>query len=98
MALLRTWVHEFRIREMQGQRRLVFRRDTLATVVEEFNRYNRAPQFRLEDAGIAGHHYSGEFDDSNLRPRSLFGRLDFICERARDYVASTVVVLWSRVI
>jgi len=44
------------------QRRLVFRRDTLATVVEEFNRYNRAPQFRLEDARIADHHYSGEFD------------------------------------
>jgi transmembrane sensor len=44
------------------QRRLVFRRDTLATVIEEFNRYNRAPQFRLKDARIADHHYSGEFD------------------------------------
>jgi transmembrane sensor len=51
------------------QRRLVFRRDTLETVVEEFNRYNAKPQFRLEDARVADRHYSGEFDADD--PRSL---------------------------
>jgi len=45
------------------QRRLIFRRNTLATVVEEFNRYNRAPHIRLlEDARASERHYSGEFD------------------------------------
>ncbi len=44
------------------QRRLVFRRDKLSTVVEEFNRYNRRPQFKLDDAATADRHYSGEFD------------------------------------
>lgn len=51
------------------QRRLVFRRDTLATVVEEFNRYNQELQFKVEDSQIAAHRYSGEFDADD--PESL---------------------------
>jgi ferric-dicitrate binding protein FerR (iron transport regulator) len=52
------------------QRRLIFRRNTLAEVISEFNRYNRAPRFRLVgDEALAGRHYSGEFDADD--PESL---------------------------
>lgn len=43
------------------QRRLVFRDDTLNTIVAEFNRYNRE-QIRIEDAALAQMRYSGVLD------------------------------------
>ncbi|MBL8265662.1 MAG: hypothetical protein JNL55_04750 [Steroidobacter sp.] len=44
------------------QRRLIFRGDTLADVVAEFNRYNKAPQFLIADPAIAGRQFTGVFD------------------------------------
>jgi len=43
------------------QRRLVFRRQTLANIVEEFNRYNHQ-QVRVEGADALARVYSGVFD------------------------------------
>lgn len=51
------------------QRRLVFRDDTLEDIAAEFNRYNQAPQFRLEGAATRRRHYSGTFDADD--PQSL---------------------------
>lgn len=51
------------------QRRLVFRRDSLETVIEEFNRYNQRLRFRLDKAARPGGHYSGEFNADD--PESL---------------------------
>ncbi|HEX7115771.1 MAG TPA: FecR domain-containing protein [Steroidobacter sp.] len=51
------------------QRRLIFRNDTLGEIVEEFNRYNRSPQIRLDDEHLATQRYSGVFDADD--PESL---------------------------
>ncbi|HEX7012095.1 MAG TPA: FecR domain-containing protein [Steroidobacteraceae bacterium] len=51
------------------QRRLIFRNDTLGEIVEEFNRYNRSPQIRLDDEHLATWRYSGVFDADD--PESL---------------------------
>lgn len=51
------------------QRRLMFKKDTLADMAEAFNRYNRSPQIRIEDAAIAGKRYTGIFDADD--PESL---------------------------
>jgi hypothetical protein len=47
------------------QRRLVFRRQTLANIVEEFNRYNHQ-QVRVEGAEALARVYSGVFDADDL--------------------------------
>jgi transmembrane sensor len=44
------------------QRRLVFRDDRLADVAAEFNRYNRAPQIRVEGAAAMERRLTGVFD------------------------------------
>jgi transmembrane sensor len=51
------------------QRRLVFDQNPLSEVVTEFNRYNRAPQFRIMNEDIAVRPYSGAFDADD--PESL---------------------------
>ncbi len=50
------------------ERRLIFQEDSLASIVQEFNRYNRE-QIRLADAAIAARVYSGVFDADD--PESL---------------------------
>jgi transmembrane sensor len=55
------------------QRRLVFKQDPLSAVVTEFNRYNRAPQFRIVGADVASRRYSGAFDADD--PESLLALL-----------------------
>lgn len=50
------------------ERRLIFKEDSLADIVEEFNRYNRE-QIQLGDPTIAARVYSGVFDADD--PESL---------------------------
>jgi ferric-dicitrate binding protein FerR (iron transport regulator) len=51
------------------ERRLIFRNDPLVDIVQEFNRYNEAPRFRVADKTISQRRYSGIFDAYD--PRSL---------------------------
>jgi transmembrane sensor len=51
------------------QRRLIFREATLTQMAEEFNRYNRALQVRLEGLTDSAQRYTGTFDADN--PRAL---------------------------
>lgn len=51
------------------QRRLIFRKSTLAEIVAEFNRYNRAPQIRVEGETLRARRFSGVFDADD--PESL---------------------------
>ena len=51
------------------QRRLVFREETLATIAEEFNRYNRHPQIVIEGDIARNRRYGGTFDADD--PESL---------------------------
>jgi len=44
------------------QRRLVFQKNTLEEIANEFNRYNRAPQMRIEGAELRSRRFSGVFD------------------------------------
>jgi transmembrane sensor len=56
------------------QRRLVFREDRLADIAAEFNRYNRAPQIRVEGAELNDRKLTGVFDAD--APESLIRFLD----------------------
>ncbi len=58
------------------QRRLVFDRNTLSEVIAEFNRYNRAPQFRLMEETLATRPYSGAFDADDTESLLELLRLD----------------------
>lgn len=51
------------------QRRLIFRKNTLAQIAAEFNRYNKAPQIRVEGETLQGKLFSGVFDADD--PESL---------------------------
>lgn len=44
------------------QHRLVFRNDTLADIAAEFNRYNRRPQIRIQDARAGARRFAATFD------------------------------------
>lgn len=44
------------------QRRLVFEWETLEAIAAEFNRYNRAPQIRIEGDGVRERRYTAVFD------------------------------------
>jgi len=65
------------------QRRLVFRDDSLADIVAEFNRYNRTLQIRVEGPAVSERRLSGVFDAD--APESLLRFLgkrgDFSVER-----------------
>ena len=69
------------------ERRLIFREDSLATIVQEFNRYNRE-QIVLDDAAIATRTYTGVFDADD--PESLVEVLarepDLTIEQARQKI------------
>lgn len=51
------------------QRRLIFRNHTLAEIVDEFGRYNRTPQIRIDGEALGAKRYSGVFDADD--PESL---------------------------
>jgi transmembrane sensor len=51
------------------QGRLVFEWETLGTIADEFNRYNRSPQLRVEGEGVRGRRYTAVFDADN--PQTL---------------------------
>jgi transmembrane sensor len=51
------------------QHRLVFRKQTLADIALEFNRYNREPQIQIQDAALASRQFNGVFDADD--PESL---------------------------
>lgn len=51
------------------QRRLVFRKDALADIVAEFNRYNKSPQLRIADEALKELRLTGVFDADD--PESL---------------------------
>ncbi len=44
------------------QHRLVFRNDALSDIAAEFNRYNRRPQIRIEDARAGARRFAATFD------------------------------------
>lgn len=44
------------------QHRLVFRKQTLADIAFEFNRYNRKPQIRVEGEALQARQFNGVFD------------------------------------
>jgi transmembrane sensor len=51
------------------QHRLVFRKQTLADMALEFNRYNREPQIRIQGAALQAREFNGVFDADD--PESL---------------------------
>ncbi|MBL8267558.1 FecR family protein [Steroidobacter sp.] len=57
----------------QRDRTLVFSGDTLAEIVEDFNRYNRSPQIELQGAALQARQFSGVFDARD--PSSLVDSL-----------------------
>jgi len=57
------------------QRRLIFEWDTLETIAQQFNRYNRRPQIRIEGDGIRARRYTAVFDADD--PQAL---LKFLAE------------------
>jgi len=50
-------------------RRLIFQNDTLATIADEFNRYNLKPKIKIADAAVAERHFAVAFDADD--PESL---------------------------
>jgi len=54
------------------QRRLVFRKDSLAYIAAEFNRYNRAPQIRVEGEALGARQFNGVFDADDPQSLLLF--------------------------
>jgi transmembrane sensor len=51
------------------QRRLIFIDEPLASIAEEFNRYNRTPKIRLEGSAVGERRYAAAFDADD--PESL---------------------------
>lgn len=68
------------------QRRLIFRRHTLQEIADEFNRYNRRLQIRVEGDDLRSSRFSGVFDADD--PESLLKYLEadgrFAFERDGD--------------
>jgi transmembrane sensor len=72
------------------QRRLVFDQDSLADMVQEFNRYNKAPQLELEDAAAAHRHYTGVFDADD--PQSLIQLLSAEPDLTIEHSGKTILI------
>lgn len=72
------------------QRRLVFRENSLADIVAEFNRYNRTPKIDLEGFDGSAQHYTGTFDADN--PRSLASLLALQTDLAIDITDDRIVI------
>jgi len=72
------------------QRRLVFRKHTLAEIAAEFNRYNRTPQIRVEGDSLRATRFSGVFDADD--PETLLGYLATDARFAFDRTDSELVI------
>lgn len=72
------------------QRRLVFHQETLGHIAAEFNRYNRAPQLRVEGDELQQRQYSGAFDADN--PQSLVQLLAQYPNLSFDSTADEIVI------
>jgi transmembrane sensor len=70
------------------QRRLVFHDDALADIAAEFNRYNKAPQIRVEGSWAADQRFAGTFDAD--APEALLAALadhrELVIERSADEI------------
>jgi transmembrane sensor len=76
------------------QRRLIFRADTLGDIASEFNRYNRAPQVRLNNPALAQRRYTGTFDADD--PGALALLLSQEADLAIDSTENEIVVHYRR--
>lgn len=56
------------------QRRLIFQGERLEELATEFNRYNRAPQIRVQGAQVANRRLMGIFDADDPESLILFLR------------------------
>jgi transmembrane sensor len=70
------------------ERRLEFQEDPLSIVVAEFNRYNRSPRLRIEDASLAARTYTGVFsaDDPESLAQVLLEEKDLVVSRMADEI------------
>lgn len=70
------------------QRRLIFKQDSLGTIVTEFNRYNRVPQFKLIGTRVSTRRYSGAFnvDDPESLSELLASEPDLLVQRSGDEI------------
>ena len=75
------------------QRRLVYRNETLAHIVEDFNRYNRR-RIRLEGDAVMQRSYTGVFDADD--PESLAQVLASDPELAVERLADATIVVRAR--
>lgn len=66
------------------QRRLVFTDDTLSDIAEEFSRYNRSPQIRIEGDALRTRRFSGVFDADNPEGLLLYLAMDKSVVMDRD--------------
>jgi transmembrane sensor len=72
------------------QRRLVFRKRSLADMVLEFNRYNRVPQIRIESEVLRERQFNGVFDADD--PESLVRFLEAAEDIAVDRDGGEIVI------
>ena len=72
------------------QHRLVFRKQTLADMALEFNRYNRDPQIRVEGEALQAREFNGVFDADD--PESLVRFLESLDGIAVDRSGGVIVV------
>jgi transmembrane sensor len=72
------------------QRRLVFRKRSLADMALEFNRYNRAPQIRVESEALRQRQFNGVFDADD--PESLVRFLEAAEDIAVDRDGEEIVI------
>ena len=79
-----------------SQHRLVFKQESLAEIVTQFNRYNSSPRFKVVGASISERRYSGVFnvDDPQSLRALLAGEPDLIVE---DQGEEIVIRLRSQV-
>jgi transmembrane sensor len=75
------------------QRRLVYRNETLAHIVEDFNRYNRR-RIQLEGEAVMQRPYTGVFDADD--PESLALALASDPELAVERLADGTIVVRAR--
>lgn len=72
------------------QRRLIFRRNTLLEIADEFNRYNKSPQIRVVGDELQARKFSGVFDADD--PESLLMYLTSDSQLAFDRQGDEFVI------
>jgi transmembrane sensor len=72
------------------QHRLVFDNDTLSNIAAEFNRYNRRPRIRIEDAQAGARRFAATFDAD--APESLVQVLETNPDLAVEQTDDEIVV------